>query len=287
MRRKTSFNPSALRINPEQAPAWKAGARRGANACMAKIDAVVLCGGRGMRLRSVVRDRPKPMAEVNGRPFLDIVIGHAAKYGLKRYILCAGHKAGVIANYYRARGRGRSVVVSTEAGPLGTAGAIKNAERAITSDPFLVMNGDSYCPADLGAFLRFHAKKKATASMVLVRSRDRAGYGAVVLDGDRRVTRFEEKARTGKGIVNAGVYLFERAVLAAIPRSREYSLERDLLPSLAAEGRMYGFLAKCSMIDIGTPEGLDAARTRLRTRSGLRRPHRSRQERNADSVDRV
>ncbi|NIQ01436.1 MAG: NTP transferase domain-containing protein, partial [Nitrospinaceae bacterium] len=107
------------------------------------LDAVILCGGRGRRLQSVVRDRPKPLAIVQGRPFLDYVIDHAARFGVRRFILAAGFQSGLIQDYCRNRPDRARFQVVEEPHPLGTGGAVKFAEPFLQSDVFLILNGDS------------------------------------------------------------------------------------------------------------------------------------------------
>ncbi len=126
------------------------------------MDVIILCGGLGMRLRDVVGDRPKSMAEISGRPFLDILVDYVARYGFTHFILCTGFKGDLIKRYYKNK-RGRLIfVVSDEDQPLGTAGAIKNAESFIESDMFLVLNGDSLCEIDIEDFIKFHIGKGAS-----------------------------------------------------------------------------------------------------------------------------
>ncbi len=226
---------------------------------MKNIDTVILSGGEGKRLKGVVADRPKPMAEVNGRPFLDILIEYASSYGLDRFILCAGHMADYIDDYYRDNKKSGEVIISKEGQPLGTAGAVKNAERFIQSDHFIVMNGDSFCPVDLDKFHDFHFKKGARLSIVVAENEDSGDAGSLVLDEDGRVIQFEEKARQGRALVNAGIYLFERQILSIIPANVKYSLEYELFPGLIGD-KFYGFITDKKLIDIGTPDRYEKAK---------------------------
>ena len=123
------------------------------------VDVVILCGGKGTRLSEVVRDRPKPMSEINGRSFLDILIGYVSGFGFKRFILSVGYKADYIKDYYKNNRFSFEILFSRENEPLGTAGGVKQAENLVQSNPFLVMNGDSFCPVDLLQFLDFHSKR--------------------------------------------------------------------------------------------------------------------------------
>lgn len=224
------------------------------------LDVIILCGGMGKRLKSVVSDRPKPMAEISGRPFLDILIDYAAAFGFKRFILCAGYMGDVIKEYYqKKRGLSVQVVVSQEKEPLGTAGAVKNARGLIKSSPFLVMNGDSLCRLDLLEFIRFHEEKDASFSMVLAGSGGGKDYGRVNVDNSGRITSFEEKteARQG-GSINAGIYLLDDNIFSVIPGGKKLSLEYDVFPEITGS-RFYGYITKEELVDIGTPEKYLAA----------------------------
>ena len=227
---------------------------------MTNTDVVILCGGLGTRLKSVVADRPKPMAEVGSRPFLDILIGHLRRSGFRRFILCTGHMSEAIEAYYHTAPSGVEIVISREPGPLGTAGAVKNAQRHIRSDPFLVANGDSFCDVDLVGFVESHLTKTATFSMVVVQATDTLDYGTVIVDADQRIVGFKEKADTRTtAYISAGLYLFSKAVLADIPAGIKTSLEYDIFPQLVGR-QCYAFTGRGPVLDIGTPERLRTAR---------------------------
>ncbi|MBI3548539.1 MAG: nucleotidyltransferase family protein [Elusimicrobia bacterium] len=232
---------------------------------LASADAVVLCGGKGERLREVVSDRPKPLAEIGGRPFLDLLLDWAAGYGLRRFVLCAGYKAEQIRERYAKEApKGSSVVVSCEPEPLGTAGALRHGAELIQSPAFLVLNGDSICRADLSAFWAFHAGHGGAASVVLAPPESEKDYGVVSMDASGRISTFAEKAGAGTGQrINAGIYIFSKSVLDGIPSGRKVSLETDVLPGLARQGQAWGFPVDARVIDIGTPVRYEAARRAL------------------------
>lgn len=221
-------------------------------------DVVILSGGLGTRLRSVVNDRPKVMAEIAGQPFLDILLSYVSGYGFKRFVLCLGHRGDFIKEYYNKKHRRQEIVFSYEDAPLGTGGAVKNAERVIQSSPFLVMNGDSFCEADLLNFVDFHLKKKADLSMVVVNDKNDGNKGSVFMDDSNRIVNFAEKEKGAATFVNAGIYCVEKAILSLIPNNRQYSLEHDLFPNLAGN-KSYAFIAHQRLIDIGTPENYSKA----------------------------
>lgn len=214
--------------------------------------AAVLCGGEGKRLRKVLRGGPKPMAPVAGVPFLDFIIAYLLRSGVRDIVLCTGYKSGVIEKHYGPGIAGARLSISREKKPLGTAGALKLAEARINSDPFLVLNGDSICAADLSRLLRFHLRKKALASVVLTKNTGRGDTGAVLTDRSGRVVNFCEKTGGRRGArVNAGIYLLDKKVLELIPVRRKYSLEYDLFPGLKG---CYGLKSRAGLLDIGVPE---------------------------------
>ena len=225
------------------------------------VDVVILCGGKGTRLRPIVSGRPKPMSEFGGRPFLSILMEYAAGFGFKRFVMCAGYLGKSIEEYYEKNPEPAEIIFCLEKSALGTGGAIRNAKRFIRSDPFLVMNGDSFAPIDLGKFLDFHLKKKALLSMALVKDRGNRNSGKVSLDQERRITRFEEKKiDEGESYDNAGIYLMNKQAFPFMKETGKFSLEYDLFPSLVKE-RCFGYVQKAELIDFGTPGGYRTAKS--------------------------
>ena len=223
---------------------------------MKDIDAVILCGGFGKRLRQVGSDRPKSLAEINGVAFLDILIQHVANFGFKRFILCLGYMGEAIKAHYHKRASSLEITFSREKVLLGTGGAIKNAQSLIQSNPFLVLNGDSFCKLDLLDFYKFHLKKKAVLSVALSKPGDDQNSGVVILDRRERIVRFNEKVKPVKGSRrSAGIYLMDREIFRRMGARRSFSLEYDLFPSLAGKD-CYGYFCKNDFIDIGTPQNL-------------------------------
>lgn len=216
------------------------------------LSVLILVGGQGSRLKEEVSDRPKPMAEINGRPFLDMIIGHAFESGLRHFVLCTGHMGNVIEAYYAGISGPSRISFSHESRPLGTAGAVKNAQGLIESESFVVMNGDSLCRADLSEFYRFHQERNADVSIVVTKTKHSVDCGTVTVNGSGRIERYEEK--TGKGsYVNAGIYCMNRRLLATIPFDIACSLERDIFPTLIRQN-FYAFVSPFGFIDIGTPD---------------------------------
>ena len=223
------------------------------------IDAVILCGGQGQRLRPVLRDRPKPLAEVGGRPFLEWLLLALRTAGVRHSVLATGYMGEAIE---RALGNGRrfdlELTYSHEPEPLGTAGALRLAAGHARSSPVLVLNGDSYCRFQLDRMLAVHRERHAAATLWLQREADAGRFGSVEVDGDGKIVRFLEKADDPAALISCGVYLVERAVIDTIPTGRAVSLERDVFPGLAGHD-LYGVVGSGTFLDIGTPQALAKA----------------------------
>jgi NDP-sugar pyrophosphorylase family protein len=224
------------------------------------IDVVILCGGIGSRLAKIVNDRPKPMARINQQPFLDILINYFTRFGLRRFILCAGYMSEIIQEYYGQKSSQLEFVVSNERTSLGTAGCIKKAQKFIQSEPFLVANGDSFCSLNLLELYDFHMSRSALMSMVVVESDETANSGLVQLDDSQRIINFEEKkSKAGINYINAGIYLFQKKILSLIPENKKYSLEYDLFPELIKHDS-FALVSGEELIDIGTPKRYELAK---------------------------
>lgn len=217
------------------------------------IDAVILCGGLGKRLRPVSSDTPKVMVEFEDRPFLDFVIEGLEHYGVRRVVLCTGYKAEWLEDYYRNYESEVIIDFAREEQPLGTGGAIKNASPIINSDPFFVLNGDCYCDVDYQKFLQFHQDNSAIASIVAAEVPDSKDYGSLMLDDHHKILEFLEKQDKGNQLINAGRYCFTQRVFDLMPVDDKFSLEYDVFPKLIEEG-LYGFHSRGEFFDIGTPE---------------------------------
>jgi len=218
------------------------------------LTAAILVGGLGTRLRSVISDRQKVIAPVAGRPFLFRLLDQLADAGLRRVVLCAGHKAGdviaAIGNSYR----NMVVRYSPEETPLGTAGALRHALPLLDSDPVLAMNGDSFCEVDLAALYRAHQRHQANGTLVVVSARDTSAGGCVVFDKQNVIQRFDEKQSSASpGWISAGIYLLGRAVLESVPVNRPVSIERETFPAWIGRG-LHAFPVEGRFLDIGTPD---------------------------------
>ncbi len=223
-------------------------------------EAVILAGGKGTRLKRIVKDRPKPMAVVAGRPFLERLVHLLYSQGFHRIIFSSGFMAEVIEAHF---GDGSSWQMefeySVDPFPLGTAGAVRHALSNLYSERFIVLNGDSYCPVDTQRLEKVHSAAAARATLWLVRADDCSRFGSVDLSPDGTVRAFHEKAEVRcPGVINAGIYMLERDAVATIPEGVEVSLEKELFPSLIGHG-LYGVIGEQPFLDIGTPEAYASA----------------------------
>lgn len=222
---------------------------------MTSIQVVILAGGYGTRLRSIVSDRPKCMALIQGKPFLEYQIKFLMSHGLTNFIICSGYKHEHISEYF---GDGRvlsaNVKYSVEKEQLGTGGAIKNALHLLENN-FIVLNGDTICNLSYDSFVNFHNKKKAHVSMVLAKIVNNSRYDTVITDNTDGIISFSEKIRdSSRSFINAGIYLIEKNSIDWETFPTNFSLEKELFPILLTKKRFFGFKSNDYFIDIGIPE---------------------------------
>jgi D-glycero-alpha-D-manno-heptose 1-phosphate guanylyltransferase len=219
------------------------------------IPAVLLVGGMGTRLRSVLPSAPKPLASVGNHSFLELLVRQLRNQGIRRLVMCSGYLADQIEHTF---GDGRawnvSIEHSKEERPLGTAGALKLAQKhLLNASEFLVMNGDSFLEVDFSQLVCFHRGQNGLASMAVVPVQDAGRYGTVCVGSGGRVTGFAEKIGGGaSGLINAGVYVFDQKIFDFIPEGPA-SLEKDVFPRILDLG-IYALEQRGMFIDIGTPE---------------------------------
>jgi D-glycero-alpha-D-manno-heptose 1-phosphate guanylyltransferase len=210
------------------------------------IDCIILAGGLGTRLRPVVSDRPKPLARINGVPFLDLLLAQVTPV-VEKVIFAVGHLGEQIVTKYPEH------LFSFENKPLGTGGAIQKALSQVSSEYVLVMNGDSYIEFDLPSFLTAHREKNADATILFRSIPDASRYGLLKMDGEKIIGFEEKKSSAKEGLINAGVYLFRKDLLEELMLGESFSLERDVFPLLLKK-RLFGYPSNGLFIDIGTPE---------------------------------
>jgi len=222
---------------------------------LVQTTAVILAGGAGTRLRSVVADRPKVLAQLGGKPFIAYLLDRLATQGWQKVVLCTGYMGAQVQETLGDQYQGMQLSYSHEEQPLGTGGAIRQALPLITSATVLILNGDSYCDTDLRASLAWHQDREARVTVVMAHVEQGSRYGRVEIGADGQIRRFVEKNPdlTGGGWINSGVYWFEREVLAGLPAGRAFSLEKEVLGTWTGDG-LYGYRDYGRFLDIGVPE---------------------------------
>jgi D-glycero-alpha-D-manno-heptose 1-phosphate guanylyltransferase len=214
---------------------------------------LILAGGLGTRLRSVVSDRPKVLAEVAGRPFITYLLDRLGQAGFRAVTLLTGYKGEMVEEELGFTYQGMQLGYSVETTPLGTGGAIRAAARVMPCDQLLVLNGDTYFDVDYRGLV-----EHATAGSDLMACRqvaDVGRYGAVQLGAAGQVTALAEKGADGPGLINGGIYVLDREAMASWPEE-VFSLEAEYFPKRVADQQIYGLSCDRSFIDIGVPEDL-------------------------------
>jgi D-glycero-alpha-D-manno-heptose 1-phosphate guanylyltransferase len=236
-----------------------------------KISAVVLAGGFGTRVKHLLGDLPKPMAQVNGKPFVEWIVRYLAAQKIRNVILSTGHLAETVEKHFQSQPvEGVKVGCVPETKPLGTAGGFLNAIRGANEKPtaWLVLNGDSIAPTPLEKLFRSLDEAKTEGAILGVRMADASRFGTILKNADGELVGFNEK-KSGAGIINAGIYLFRASAIDKFPAKMPLSFETDVFPSLTAGGvRLKVCVTDAPFLDIGTPESLPLAENFIRENAG-------------------
>lgn len=220
-------------------------------------DAVILVGGQGTRLRPLTLSAPKPMLPTAGVPFLTHLLARIRAAGITHVVLSTSFRAEVFEEHFGdGTSLGLEIEYVTETEPLGTGGGIRNVLPQLRADNVMVFNGDVLGGSDLREILHTHETNDADVTLHLVRVADPRAFGCVPTDPEGRVTAFLEKTQDPPtDQINAGCYVFKREIIESIPEGRPVSVEREVFPSLLAEGRrVYGHVDAAYWRDMGTPE---------------------------------
>ena len=221
------------------------------------MQALVLVGGEGTRLRPLTLTRPKPAIPLVDRPFIRFMVDWLAGHGVTEVVMACGFRAEDLRSALGDEAAGISIRYLEEPEPLGTAGPVRRAaDQGLLGDRFLVLNGDVLADLDLAALVRAHTERQAVASLALYPVDDPSSYGLVRRTEDGAVTGFLEKpdpVEIDTDEVNAGAYVLERAVVDLIQPGRSVSIEREVFPRLVGQG-LYGLRLDGYWVDIGTPE---------------------------------
>ncbi|GAB6010889.1 nucleotidyltransferase family protein [Viscerimonas tarda] len=222
-------------------------------------ECIILAGGFGTRLQSVVKDLPKCMAEVAGKPFLYYLFGYLEQQKVAHVILSLGYKSEVVINWLNKHTFLFKLSYVVEKEPLGTGGAIKLAMSKAESNRAFVINGDTFFDVDLQSMKGLHQEKNAGISIALKPMQDFDRYGSVELDDENRIITFNEKKYRQAGLINGGVYLINKAVFANAGLPDKFSFEKDMLENKSFNAGIFGYVQSGYFIDIGIPSDFEKA----------------------------
>ncbi|WP_421919697.1 nucleotidyltransferase family protein [Marinifilum sp.] len=219
------------------------------------MEAIVLAGGFGTRLKELVNDLPKPMADINGKPFLEYLLTWLSRNGVDHTILAVGYKADTIEKHFGNEFMGMKLNYSHEFEPLGTGGAIKKAFIKLKNrnKPAFIVNGDTFFDVDLKQFYDFHHQNKSQFSIVVKKMFNFDRYGSVEIE-DNKISKFKEKTFKEVGFINGGIYLMNQSCLQLLPKKDKFSFENSFMERYVCDLAFGALVSDGYFIDIGIPE---------------------------------
>jgi len=230
---------------------------------MKTVEAIILAGGLGTRLQDVVYDMPKPMAAINGKPFLSYLLNELSLQGIERVILSVGYKYKMIEAYFGHRHAGMELVYAIEPEPLGTGGGIKLALEQVSGERVFLFNGDTLFKVPLAEMDNFHLKKNFDLTLAVKELTDFDRYGRVEIT-EGKIQAFHEKEKVAQGFINGGVYLMEKDILQKGSYPAKFSFEKDFLEKQIGQISCGAFPANGYFLDIGIPETYEQAQNDFR-----------------------
>ena len=218
------------------------------------MKAIILAGGMGTRLKGVIKDIPKPMAPVGGKPLLEYLFLQLKRWEITDVILSVGYKREVIKSYFgNGHQFGINICYVEENQPLGTGGALKKA-ISLNDDPrFIVMNGDSFFDINLSDLIMYHTSKPSITTMCLAFVKDNGRYGSVEINNDGMIVAFQKEGTNSPGFINGGIYLINHDIISYIPEG-QISFEGHVLPLIKKDNLLYGKIFDNFFLDIGIPK---------------------------------
>ena len=222
------------------------------------MNTIILVGGMGTRLKEVVKDVPKPMADINGKPFLEYLMENLVHYGASKFILCVGHKREIIMDYFNDSFHGIPVEYSIEEELLGTGGAIKQAYEQFNLEDGIILNGDTFVKMDYADF--YQKMRGETLGIALKYVNNASRYGLVKTEGERIVEFTEKKDSDETGFINAGIYYISKKLFEGI-QDKKFSFEKAVMEPKAKELKPRFYKTEDYFIDIGLPESYKQACT--------------------------
>ncbi|MFH1386292.1 MAG: sugar phosphate nucleotidyltransferase [bacterium] len=243
------------------------------------MQAVILAGGAGTRLRPLTFNTPKPMIEINGQPFLSYIVGQLKSFGVKDFVFCVGYLADKFQAYFGDGSRfGVKIAYSVESGFMGTGGALKYAEHLL-QDEFLVQNGDTYLPIDYNEAINAFRASGRTALLVIYNNQKKITEPNIAVDRNGKIVAYMKREALKQGnhdvidvqksnipcqYIDAGAQVFKKRVLDLIPKNKFVPLDVEIFPALIKSGNLASFVTDQRYYDLGTPERLEAIKQVLR-----------------------
>jgi D-glycero-alpha-D-manno-heptose 1-phosphate guanylyltransferase len=235
-------------------------------------EAIILAGGLGTRLRSVVADVPKCMAPVNGIPFINFVMAYLKNEGVQRFILSLGYKSGIVIDYINKTFKDTDIEYVVEDKPLGTGGAVKLACNKVKGTDVLILNGDTLFNININGFTNVHQMKDADFTVALKEMKHFNRYGSVEIDNDFTLQTFKEKQFCEKGFINGGIYALNVNALLKEDLPEVFSFEKDFLEKNIGRKTFYGLPCNNYFIDIGIPEDYQKFQTEYKNATVINKP---------------
>jgi D-glycero-alpha-D-manno-heptose 1-phosphate guanylyltransferase len=226
-------------------------------------EAIVLAGGLGTRLKSVVADLPKSLAPVAGRPFLAYLLDHSKKQGIEKFVFALGYKTELIESFVRKYLPEQTYSFSIETVPLGTGGAIYKACKKVSSTDTIVLNADTFFGIQYPQLATLHEQRKASCTLGLKPMKNFERYGAVEMDEKNIIRGFSEKKYQSTGNINGGVYALNVGSFLQKSFPEVFSFEKDYLEKECQKGNILGLVSDAYFIDIGVPEDYQRAQHEL------------------------
>ncbi|BDU51405.1 nucleotidyltransferase family protein [Haliovirga abyssi] len=226
------------------------------------MEAIVLAGGLGTRLRSVVNNVPKPMAPIGNKPFLDYIFFYLKKNNIKKVILAVGYKNEIIKHRYGNKYLGIDIEYSIEEEQLGTGGAINQAFKFIDEKESFIINGDTFFYVDLNEMYQFHIKNNADLTIAVKPMKNFERYGKVI-DNNNKIEKFTEKEKSKKGNINGGIYILNKEYINSLDLPKVFSFEKDIMEKNVNKDNFIAYKSDTYFIDIGIPEDYNKAQKEL------------------------
>lgn len=225
------------------------------------MEAVILAGGMGTRLQSVINQIPKPMADINGKPFLEYLLKRLINKGVTDFVFSVGYKYQIIQEYFGDSYQGCKIKYAIEEVPLGTGGGIIKSLQFCSQNDVLVLNGDTFFDIDFSGLYKSYSDQKSAITIALRKVDDISRFGSVSYDNMHLVTGFLEKSIvSGEGFINGGIYLLNRKSILDLNFPEKFSFEKDFLEQYFSKLTMNVFLSDTYFIDIGIPTEYEKAK---------------------------